>query len=173
MSYYQKHREEIRLKQKLYYNTHKEKLLSDAKEYYKNHYEEKRAKSTQYRKEHHDEICAKRRAAYKQRRNTDEMFLFAKQVRHNIRQAFTRKFRTKVGRTEEILGCSIIEFKEYIASKFQDGMTFDNYGQWHLDHIIPLASAKTIEDIIRLCHYTNYQPLWAFDNISKGSKIIT
>lgn len=50
-------------------------------------------------------------------------------------------------------------------------MSFDNQGEWHLDHIIPLATAETEEEIIRLNHYTNFQPLWAFDNLSKGSKI--
>ena len=70
-----------------------------------------------------------------------------------------------------ILGCTIDEFKSYIESKFKKGMTFENYGEWHLDHIIPLATAKTTEDVIKLCHYTNFQPLWAEDNLKKGAKI--
>jgi len=51
-------------------------------------------------------------------------------------------------------------------------MTLDNQGKWHLDHIIPLATTKTEKDVIRLNHYTNFQPLWAKDNLSKGYKII-
>jgi hypothetical protein len=51
-------------------------------------------------------------------------------------------------------------------------MTLENYGEWHLDHIIPLATATTREDVVRLNHYTNFQPLWAKDNLSKGAKII-
>ncbi len=54
------------------------------------------------------------------------------------------------------------------------GMTWKNkefYG-WHIDHIVPLSSAKTEEDVYKLCHYTNLQPLWSKDNMSKGSKLI-
>jgi hypothetical protein len=52
-------------------------------------------------------------------------------------------------------------------------MSWDNYGEWHIDHIIPLASADTEEEVLKLYHYTNLQPLWAIDNIRKGSKIIS
>jgi len=53
-------------------------------------------------------------------------------------------------------------------------MSWENYGRngWHVDHIIPLSSAKTEEEIYKLCHYTNLQPLWEVDNIKKGNKII-
>ena len=51
-------------------------------------------------------------------------------------------------------------------------MTLENHGEWHLDHIIPLAIAKTEEEIIKLNHYTNFQPLWAIDNLKKGAKIL-
>ena len=51
-------------------------------------------------------------------------------------------------------------------------MSWDNYGKWHIDHIIPLSSAKTEQDILKLCHYTNLQPLWAKGNIIKSNKII-
>ena len=51
-------------------------------------------------------------------------------------------------------------------------MTWDNYGQWHIDHIIPLSSAKTEMEIYELCKYTNLQPLWAVDNLRKNNKLI-
>jgi hypothetical protein len=50
-------------------------------------------------------------------------------------------------------------------------MSWENYGKWHVDHVIPLASAKTPEDLIKLCHYTNLQPLWAIENILKRDKL--
>ena len=49
-------------------------------------------------------------------------------------------------------------------------MTWENYGDWHLDHKIPISWATDESDIIRLNHYTNFQPMWAFDNQSKSNK---
>ena len=49
-------------------------------------------------------------------------------------------------------------------------MTCDNHGEWHIDHILPLASAKDDEEVFKLCHYTNLQPLWAEDNLIKGCR---
>jgi hypothetical protein len=61
-----------------------------------------------------------------------------------------------------------------LEKQFISGMTWENYGYygWHVDHKIPLASAKTKEELIKLCHYTNLQPLWMDENLSKGAKII-
>ena len=75
-------------------------------------------------------------------------------------------------KTEEILGCDFVFIKNYLESKFIDGMSWDNYGKWHVDHIIPLSSAKTEEDVYKLCHYTNLQPLWCEENLKKGTKIL-
>jgi hypothetical protein len=61
---------------------------------------------------------------------------------------------------------------EYLGDLFTEKMNWDNYGEWHIDHIIPLSSANTEEEIYKLCHYTNLQPLWAEDNIKKSNKII-
>ena len=72
------------------------------------------------------------------------------------------------------MGCDIEFLKKHLENQFLDGMTWDDKGfyGWHIDHIIPLSSAKTEEDVYKLCHYTNLQPLWAKDNYNKGSKII-
>lgn len=67
------------------------------------------------------------------------------------------------------LGCSWEEFKIHLESKFQEGMSWDNYGKWHIDHIIPLSSFN-ISLLKGACHYTNLQPLWAKDNIKKSNK---
>lgn len=76
------------------------------------------------------------------------------------------------GKTIESLGIDIPSFKLYLESLFLTGMSWDNYGLhgWHIDHIIPLSSAKTKEEFDLLSHYTNLQPLWAKDNFQKGSK---
>lgn len=84
------------------------------------------------------------------------------------------KSNPKQTTTTELLGCSIEELKLHIEKQFQSGMNWNNWKQfgWHLDHIKPLSSAKSIEEMESLCHYTNLQPLWWRDNLSKSDKII-
>jgi hypothetical protein len=80
----------------------------------------------------------------------------------------------KSEKTNTILGCSSKDFVKYIEKKFEDGMSWDNYGfrGWHLDHIIPCARFDlTNQEELRKCfHFSNYQPLWAKDNLSKNKK---
>ena len=101
-------------------------------------------------------------------------------VRNIIWQSFNRACEgtyKKSAKTEELLGCTMEFFKHYLENLFEEGMRWDNNGRckdgdctglWHIDHKIPLITAKTEEDIIELCHYTNLQPLWALNNLKKG-----
>ncbi len=73
--------------------------------------------------------------------------------------------------TEMFIGCSFAELKIHVERQFTKGMTWENRDQWHIDHIIPLSTAKTEEDVIRLNHYTNLRPLWAKDNLAKSDKV--
>lgn len=75
--------------------------------------------------------------------------------------------------TTELLGAEITVVMKHLESQFTKGMTWQNHSRkgWHIDHIIPLASAKTEEELIKLFHYTNLQPLWAKDNHQKHSKL--
>jgi hypothetical protein len=77
-------------------------------------------------------------------------------------------------KTYEIIGCSPEELKQHLESQFVDNMSWENYGHkgWHIDHIIPLSSAKNNEELYSLCHYTNLQPLWCIENYKKGDKIL-
>ena len=77
----------------------------------------------------------------------------------------------KKNKTILYIGCSLEELKLHLEKQFKPGMTWENHGEWHIDHIIPLASAKTEEDLYKLNHYTNLQPLWAIDNLKKSNKI--
>jgi hypothetical protein len=70
------------------------------------------------------------------------------------------------------LGCSPQFLKEHIEKQFSDGMSWELVGKYiHIDHIIPLSSANTEEELYKLCHYSNLQPLWAEDNLKKSNKI--
>ena len=73
----------------------------------------------------------------------------------------------------ELIGCSIDHLITHLEKQFKTGMTWDNYGQWHVDHIKPLTSFNLDEPEQQrcACHYTNLQPLWADENKSKGNRI--
>ncbi len=100
---------------------------------------------------------------------TDPIFKLKLSIRKLI--YFTFKGYAKKSKTEEIIGISFDKFKEFIESKFQEGMNWENYGKWHLDHIVPISLAKNKDEICDLNHYLNFQPLWAIDNLKKGNKI--
>ena len=73
----------------------------------------------------------------------------------------------------EYLGCDIQTFREHIEKQFKENMTWENYGEWHIDHIIPIRYENpTIEETMKRLHYTNTQPMWASENISKGNRFI-
>ena len=77
-----------------------------------------------------------------------------------------------VMRTEDILGCKFDFFKIHIETQFKEGMNWLNHGKWHIDHKVPLDIGETVDEIIKLNHYTNLQPLWADENLTKSSKIL-
>jgi hypothetical protein len=141
------------------YQNNPEKYINKSQNYYKNN----------------REICVKKSSQYKMnRRKTDDFYRF----KHRLRRAlydFMREQKWEKNTTlSEYLGCSMDEFKRYMELKFQDNMTWENYGKngWQIDHIVPLSLADTPEKAIKLCHYTNLQPLWAKDNLLKSNKII-
>jgi hypothetical protein len=82
------------------------------------------------------------------------------------------KHDSKRGSAIEDLGCSISELRKHIEKQFQVGMTWSNYGEWHIDHIRPLASFNLTsrKEFLQACHYTNLQPLWAEENLQKRDK---
>lgn len=92
-------------------------------------------------------------------------------IRSLIYLALKNKDYTKESTAFEILGCDYETFAAHIEAKFTNGMSWDRISEIHIDHIIPLASAKTEDDVLRLNHYSNLQPLWAVDNLKKGSKM--
>jgi hypothetical protein len=166
--YYETRRDYIREKQKEYYDNNKSLLLEKKKDYYCKNLDKKR----NYYAINKKTINKKTSEKISQRRKNDDLFKLKHNISSLIRSSFKRK---KIGKkntkTEIILGCSLSFFVQYIESKFKQGMNLSNYGKWHIDHIIPLYTAKSQEDIIKLNHYTNLQPLWAAENLSKGNKL--
>jgi hypothetical protein len=103
----------------------------------------------------------------------DVFYKIRKVLRSRLYQAI--KYNFKSGSAVRDLGCSIPRFKIYLESKFQEGMSWENWGVygWHIDHIKPLSkfNLENREDFLKVNHYTNLQPLWAEENLKKNDKI--
>jgi len=107
---------------------------------------------------------------YKRRIATDPLYKFKRAIRISTYRCFSYVTEKKKRQCEHYLGTTWEKAKQHIEDQFVEGMNWSNHGEWHIDHIIPLANAKTEEDVIRLSHYTNLQPLWAIDNMKKGAR---
>ncbi len=105
----------------------------------------------------------------KQRRKSDPLLNLTDVIGNLIRGSIRKNGYVKNNRTEIIIGCSYVDFKIYLESKFQEGMSWDNYGDWHIDHIIPISWAKSEYQVYELNNYKNLQPLWKEDNLKKGN----
>lgn len=152
---------------KKYYKSNNEKINSQKQKWVE--------KNINYQKEYREVNKEHISKKYAERLQKDFVFKYSHNIRNLIRGSFKRgcKGVYKKGlKTESVLGCSIDFFIEYISDKFKKGMTLQNHGKWHLDHIIPVSSAINEDELIKLNHYTNFQPLWSKDNLKKGSKII-
>ena len=91
-----------------------------------------------------------------------------------IRSAIKMSGSKKNDRTSKLIGCSIPYFMDHIEKQFNKGMTWENYGKWHIDHRVPCASFDlTDPEQQKACfHYTNMQPMWAKENLKKANKEI-
>lgn len=160
-------------KSRLYKEKNKEKILQSYSQYRKNNKEKMKISRTEYKKNNKEKIKEYRRYYSDKRRKESDLVRLMENVRRRTNHFFNYKNIRKKGSIFTILGCCLEDFLKHLESKFEEGMTWKNHGNngWHIDHIIPLSSAKTEEEVYKLCHYTNLQPLWAHENLSKGNKI--
>jgi len=158
-----------------YYHKNRNELILKKREYYLNNKEKFKLYNTEYRKKNKDKVKINKTSYQLNRRRTDSFFKFKNNLSSLIRISLKSKNYIKKSKTLDILGCDYNEFKTYLESKFESWMSWDNYGNpkdniyelnktWDIDHITPLAQAKTEEDVIRLNHYTNLQPLCSYTN---------
>ena len=165
--YYLRKKEEILAKRKEYHLANKELKNQKSREYREKNLEKVKAKVREYHKKHASYLTKQKAARIK----SDPLDTFKERIRLLIKGAFWRLKQNKARRTNEIIGADWETVKTHIVSQFKDGMTWEAFvaGEIHIDHIKPLASATCEEDIIALNHYTNLQPLWCLDNLSKGA----
>lgn len=129
---------------------------------------EMRIKSAEYRKLNKDKVRAYNSAWQKRRLQDNVEFKIAANLRSRLSKALVRK--TKKGSAVRDLGCSVAFLRQHLEAQFQPGMTWENYGEWHIDHIKPLCNFDLTnrEELKKATHYSNLQPLWAKENQSKN-----
>ena len=128
-------------------------------------------KSFKYRKNNKVSARIFQRVYDKERKKVDVGYRILCNLRTRLYQAL-KKFK-KSDSTMKLTGTSLDELKKYLESKFKDRMSWDNYGVWHVDHIIPCAQFDLSDpEQQKICfHYTNLQPMWAKDNMQKGARL--
>jgi hypothetical protein len=124
-----------------------------------------------YEESHKEELREYRRNYTKDRLKNDPTFKLAFAIRTRLRVALRRQYKS--GSAVKDLGCSIEYLKAHLESQFKPGMSWENHGDWHIDHIIPLSKFDLTnrQEFLKACHFTNLQPLWAIENFRKGDKI--
>jgi hypothetical protein len=166
------HENLCRLCKKEFYNLNKETILKNKKEYHIKNKENILNIKKEYYINNKEKINCYYRTYSKNRKLIDPLYKLSCNIRTLIGMSIKGNGYTKNSKTNKYLGCTFKEFKQYLENKFTKDMTWENAGKWHLDHIYPISLAKDEQEVIRLNHYTNFQPLWAIDNIKKGNKII-
>lgn len=163
---------------KNYNNENKQKIRE-----YRKLYKIKNRKKISKRNSEYEKLYKEKRSKIrKERKRTDSVYKLKVNLRTRICMAFNLINIKKNSRTFEIIGLNPQVLKFYIENKFAKGMNWSNHGRWKnksgkwiygwdIDHIIPLSSAKNEEELIKLCHYTNLQPLWHRDNLIKADKV--
>jgi hypothetical protein len=171
-NYYKNNKTKMIESVKKHYNKNRDSLLSKKRnsslKYYYENIEIIKEKNKEYNKNNRE----KRNIYISNRKKNDPIYRLSFIVRNRVRSYLKKNNITKNDKTFDIVGCTPEFLKEHLERQFMEGMSWDNQGKWHIDHKIPLSSAKTEEEIYKLCHYTNLQPLWAEDNLKKGCKIL-
>lgn len=159
-NYRLKNKEKVKTVNKIYHLDNKEKINSRKKQYYLDNKAELIRVGVNYKRE---------------RYANDNLYKLSQNIRTVIRNAFKNNNFSKKSKTSQILGCSFVDFKLYLESKFEPWMNWSNYGNWNgapkdintawdIDHIIPLTQAKNEDEMVKLNHYTNLQPLCSYCN---------
>ncbi len=163
--YYALNKEQILSKEKEKYKLDKENKLKYQKEYSKKNEKSIKKYKSEYSKINRDKLRKYKNNYQNEKRKSDPITKLKSVISRSIRNSLKCKGFSKNKKSIEVLGCDIKFFKEYLESKFTKDMSWDNYGLvWDIDHITPLASALSEDDVIRLNHYTNLQPLDSYIN---------
>lgn len=191
-AYREQHVDEKREYDKQYRDEHKDQISIYLASYYRENEEYLKEYARQYVKENQDKILAREESKREQRQEykkryakeriqRDPQFKLACRVRSRLSSYLRHYQAKKSAHTLDLLGCSIEDLVGHLESRWLPDMTWENYGMWrrgqpmtwHIDHIRPCASFDLSDpEQQRICfHYTNLQPLWAIDNMSKNDRL--
>jgi len=163
--YRAENKERIAVSVKAYSEKNSDKIAGYLASYY-----DRNRDSILERQKERKEVTAEVRMAYKKRRmKEDPVYALSHRLGVLMRKALKSKGYTKSVRTAEALGCTVNQFKDHIEKQFLRGMAWDNRSLWQLDHITPISSAKTEQDVYTLSHMTNIRPMWAKENMLKSN----
>ncbi len=161
---------------KRYYVKNKEKLSEYHREWSTNNREDLRNYHSEWREENRVSLRLIQKEYEKKRCDTDPKYKLGKRTRTAVYTCLKERNVAKYRSTFDLLGYTIEELINHLEKQFTEGMTWDNYGEWHVDHKIPMAKFKftTTEDHeFKLCWcIENLQPLWEKDNLSKGPRYL-
>ena len=187
---YNENKKEYSEKSKQYYEKNKAVIIERARKHYENNTEQKKSYGKEYYKKNTDRVAErnkewlnKNREKYRERnkewqrnkRSSDIHFIIRGRLANRIREAVKNNAGGKAYSTMQLIGCTISDLKIFFEAEFEHGMTWDNMGEWHIDHIRPCASfdLEDPEEQKKCFHWTNLQPLWALDNLRKGAKFVS
>jgi len=181
--YKEKNQKKLKERKQVYYQKNKKLLLEKKQNWRKNNPDEYKKQTKNYWNKTKDIQSQKKKvwiennrekynSYWTNRKNIDPEFKLLMNMRSRLSGYLKKLNISKKNKTFDIVGCTPEFLKEHLEKQFSDSMNWENRNQWHIDHIIPLSSAKTEDELYKLCHYTNLQPLWAEDNLKKSNKIL-
>ena len=162
---------------KIYNEKNREEILEKGRKraiiYRKTHGEEIKERNKKYRIKNKEKITKRQNEWCKRKSRTDSVYNLKVRIRQSIKRSLNKKGFEKNRSCEKILGCDYETFVNHLLNIYKEnyGVDYDSNIKIHIDHIVPLKTAKTVDDIIRLNHYTNLQLLKAEDNLHKGAKL--
>ena len=172
-AYRETNKETVKKARKVYYDENADKMRAEKREYYSKNKEAKREYDIVYRVQNKEKI-----SEYKKVWDEKDRLKIQSRIKRNLRRRIIHVIQSgyKSDSTMNLLGCDIDFFLKHLEQQFESTMNWENYGQfgWHIDHIIPCdAFDLTLEEEQKKCfHYSNLQPLWWSDNLSKSKKIL-
>jgi len=168
-AYIKKYRAENKEKIAVSVKAYSEKNSEKIADYLALYYGKNKKSILEKQKERKQDICHNRRVYKKKRMKEDPVYAMAHRLGVLMRNALKHSGYLKSRKTLEALGCTSAQFKDHLERQFLKGMTWDNRDLWQLDHIMPISSAKTEQEVYDLSHMTNIRPMWAKENMVKSN----